>query len=191
MPMKLRLERPRLRFRLVLAALVSIGILHIVSILIAPGLAVAPAFVRLEPLLPLNKMVVLPAIAPGTQPLPFLSPSARYAMCRFATDKGAIEVQAKLPSAGWTLSVHLVGGENVYTATAEPGRLGEVRILLTPVDDRFLGLTPEARGIAREGPGLLEVPARSGIAVVRAPDAGVAFLRQVEADLARARCAPQ
>ncbi|MEW5963386.1 MAG: hypothetical protein AB1749_07460 [Pseudomonadota bacterium] len=189
--MKLRLQRPRMRWRLVLAALVSIGILHIVSILVAPSLAVAPAFVRLEPLLPLNKMVVLPPVTPGTQPLPFLSPNVRYAMCRFATDKGAIEVQARLPGAGWTLSVHLEGGENIYTATAEPGRFAEVRILLMPGDDRFLGLTPEARGIAREGPGMLEIPARSGIAVVRAPDAGIAFPRQIEADLARASCAPQ
>lgn len=189
--MKLRIPRPRLNGRLALAALVSIGILHIVSILVAPSLAVAPAFVRLEPLLPLNKMVVLPPIAPGTQPLPFLSPNVRYAMCRFVTSKGAVEVKAKLPGAGWTLSVHLPGGENVYTATAEPGRLSEVKILMVPADDRFLGLTPEARGIAREGPALLEIRAQSGIAVVRAPDAGIAFQRQIEADLAQADCRPQ
>jgi len=181
---------PRLNVRLVFIALTATGILHIVSTFIAPEIATAPAFARLRPLLPLNTMVVLPPVVPGAQPLPFLSPNVRYAMCRFTTESGPLEVSARLPSAGWTLSVHLDSGENVYTAAAESGRAPDVRILLMPADDRFLGLTPEARGIAREGPGALEVRANAGIAVVRGPELGIAFAREVEAELAQSRCRP-
>lgn len=187
----MKIKMPRINVRLVLTALAAIGILHIVSTLSAPSLAVAPAMDRLKPLLPLNAMVVLPPVVPGAQPLPFMSPTVRYAMCRFSTTQGPLEVSARLPNAGWTLSVHLDSGENVYSTAAEAGRDPNVRILLMPADDRFLGLTPEARGIAREGPGALEVRASSGIVVVRAPELGIAFTREIEVDLVQAKCAPQ
>lgn len=190
MPMTGALRWPRINWRLVLAASIAIAILHILSILAAPTLAVAPAYERLKPLLPLNKMTLLPPIAPGAQPLPFLSAGARYAMCRFSTEAGPIEVSADLPGAGWTLSVHLESGDNIYAASTEASRQQSVRVLLVPADDRFLGLTPEARGIARSGPGTLEIRASSGIAVVRAPDRGIAFAAQTEQELARAVCSP-
>jgi len=60
--------------------------------------------------------------------------------------------------------------------------------MLVPSDDRFLGVTPEARGIARGTQPPLAVSASRGIVVVRGPDNGFAYQQRVLAGLKEARC---
>jgi len=174
--------------RLVLAALVTVGILHICATLAAPGLTGTSAYRQLAHELPLHKMTLLPPVAPGTQPLRFLAPDARYAMCRFDTSNGAVTITANLPDAGWTLSLHSPEGNNFYASAGTADRKNTITLVLVPSGDRFLGLTPEAVGRPRTGELPLTLQAHKGIAVVRGPDKGLAYRAQVERDLRRARC---
>lgn len=177
-----------INWRFLGAAFCAAAILHIILTLAAPEIAAAPPYTRLRAILPANKMIVLPPITADTQPLPFMSPDARYAMCRFDSTKGPVTITASLPGPGWTLSLHSREGENFYTAVAQPGRTSNVSLVLIPTDERFTGLTPEAKGRSIAVDSALTLVAPNGIAIVRAPDTGLSFRAINEAELARAKC---
>lgn len=176
-----------INWRVVTAALFGVGILHIIATLAAPSLAIATAFDRLEPVLVRNRMVVLPEVVPGGQPLPFMSPSLRYAMCRFDTARHAIEVVADLKDPGSSLAIYAPHGETIYASVAA-AEVPRQRIRLVPPDDRFLGLTPEARGVASKQPATATLPATTGIAIVAVPERGPAFRGETTRQLETARC---
>lgn len=174
----------------VLAAVFAVAILHVCTTLAAPRMALSSAYDRLAPALKTNSMVIFPAITPETQPLPFLAPDARIAICRFDTRRGKVALTAVLPGPGWTLTLYDPDGIATYTAVGRADRSTDVSLLLVPDDDRFMGLSPEARGLRSPRTTQLQVQARKGLAVLRAPDAGYAYRAKTEAGLRRANCKP-
>lgn len=181
---------PRINLRPVAAAFCAVAILHIVATLAAPELAPSRAYELLSRELPLNSMQIMPPVTPSAQRLPFMAPDARYALCRFDTKDGAVSLTATLPGPGWVVALYSTEGDNFFTSVAQPGRRTEVSLLLVPSDERFRGLTPEAKG-ATSGPEqpMLTVPAQTGVALIRAPEQGQAYRARNLAELKRARCA--
>lgn len=181
---------PRLDVRLVLAALFASAVLHVATVLTAPSLAMSSAWDRLAPALKVNTLVVLPPVTPATQPLPYLAPDARLALCLFDTRQGQVAVTATLPSPGWSLTLYDPSGSAIYTAAGQPDRATPISLLLVPDDDRFMGLSPESLGLRSPRLSQLRVQARKGLAVLRAPDTGYAHRARTEAELGRATCRP-
>jgi uncharacterized membrane protein len=180
------------RVQLGLIILIGAGILHIVATLAAPMMTASTPYARLAAVAPLHTFVVLPPVTPQSQPLPFLGPDARYGLCRYDTSNGPIDIVAQLLGKGWSLSLYTRQGDNTYTAVGQDGQSTVLRLQLTPVTERFLGLTPEARGQiseTRTNEAPLSLPATSGIAILRAPDRGIAYRRETEAAMRRASCA--
>ncbi|HWK37779.1 MAG TPA: hypothetical protein VNR88_02590 [Hyphomicrobium sp.] len=176
-------------WQLILAAPVAAGILHICATFAAPYLTAASAYSRLAPGLPVNRMQLLPVAAAGAEPLPFMSPDARFAMCRFNTSAGPVDVSATLPpDLGWTLTVVTPEGDNIYATASVPSRPTPVSLVLVPSEDAFLGVTMEARGIANSATPPTAVAATRGIIVVRGPDKGFAYQHHVETMLRDAKC---
>jgi uncharacterized membrane protein len=189
MQINLRQRLKKANWQLIIAVPIAAGILHICATLAAPYLTAASAFSRLAPALPVNKMQVLHNIAPGSEPLPFLSPHARYAMCRFDATNGPVSVAATLPpDPGWMLAVITPQGDNIYAAASVPGRETPITLVLVPSEKHFLGVTPEARGIARDVQPPVAIAATRGIVVVRGPDKGLAYRSEVERNLRQAAC---
>jgi uncharacterized membrane protein len=189
MPMNVRDKLSNANWQLILAVPVAAGILHICATMAAPYLTASSAYSRLAPGLPENRMQILSAVAPGAEPLPFMSPDARYAMCRFDATHGPVEVSAVLPSdQGWTLTIVSPQGDNLYAASSGATRPTPVSVVLVPSEEAFLGVTPEARGIAREIQPPAAISATHGIVVLRGPDKGLSYQRQVETALKTARC---
>ncbi len=187
--MKIANVLKKANWQLILAAPVAAGILHICATLAAPYLTAASAYSRLAPALPVNRMQILNASAPGAEPLPFMSPDARYAMCRFDTSGGPVSVASTLPpDLGWTLTVMNPQGDSLYAAASVPTRPTPIQIAIVPSEDAFLGVTPEARGIARDAQQPTVVAATRGIVIVRGPDKGFSYQRHVDAVLKDARC---
>jgi len=179
----------KMNWRMVLAGCCAVGMLHIIAVFSEPRLAQSNAYARMSPTLPLNKMIVLPPITADAQPLPFLAPDARFAMCRFTTENGPVAVNAVLLGPGWLATVYSEDGESLNTTVAVPERRETIVALrLMPSDDRFMGLTPQARGKLAKETTALPVGAKSGIVVVRAPDRGPAFAELQEAALLQASC---
>lgn len=179
---------PRVQFRVIALALFAVLILHILATLAAPRLAPSTAYSRLADLLPVNSMQILPPIAPGAQPLPFMGPDSRYAMCRFDSTKGPVQISAILPGAGWSLSLFTDKGDSLYTSVAQPGRRTEISLVLVTSDEKFAGLTPEAAGLSVKEDRSLSLPAKRGIAILRAPDQGLAYKALNEVELKRSLC---
>jgi uncharacterized membrane protein len=176
-------------WQLIIAAPIAAAILHICATLAAPNLTADSAYNRLAPALPLNKLEILPPITPDTEPLPFLSPDARYAFCRFDSANGPVNVSATLPpDPGWLMAVVSPHGDNVYAAASTSDRITPIRIVLVPSEAHFLGVTPEARGIARDEQPPVAIAASKGIIVVRGPDKGLAFRDEVESFLKMTSC---
>jgi uncharacterized membrane protein len=189
MPIDLREKLKHANWQLIIAAPIAAGILHICATLAAPYLTAASAYTRLAPALPINKFEVLHAVTPGAEPLPFMSPHARYGMCRFDTTNGPVTVKATLPpDPGWMLAVVSPQGDNIYAAASIAGRETPVALVLVPSEEHFLGVTPEARGIARDAQPPVPVAAARGIVVVRGPDMGLSYRSAVEASLKKASC---
>ncbi len=178
-----------LRFLAILLCLAATA--HIISVLASMRDVSRSAHRRLEPALAANTMIVMPAVTPSTQVLPFMSSDARYGICRFDSRKGPVSVSADLMDLGWTLVVYKPDGTSAYFASAAPGRATHIALTLVPGDDRFMGLTAEARGKINTAEQPLTVTAKEGLIVVRAPDKGLAYAGEAEAGLARSSCAPK
>lgn len=170
---------------LALAALFASGILHILATLATPMLTPTSAYGRLAGDLPQNTMQVLPDIMPDTQPLPFFTADAQYALCRFDTTDGAVSLTAVLPEPGWTLALYAPSGANFFTSVAAAGRRPEVAIVLVPGESTRRdepSEDAEATSVA------LTIRANKGLAVIRAPDRGEAYRARATAELKRAKC---
>lgn len=189
MPLNIRDRLKKANWQLIIAAPIAAGILHICATLAAPYITAASAYSRLAPALPHNKFEVLAPVAPGAEPLPFLSPHARYAMCRYDATKGPVTVSATLPAdPGWMLAVISPQGDNIYAAASSAERDTPISIVLVPSEEHFLGVTPEARGIARNEQPPVAIPTTEGIVVVRGPEMGLSYRPLVEARLKQATC---
>lgn len=178
-----------LRFLAIL--LCMMGTAHILSTLASMRDVSRSAHNRLAPALAANTMTLLPPVTPAAQLLPFTTADARYSVCRFDAAKGPVSVSVDLLDLGWTLAVYKTDGSSVYAAAAPPGRVTHIALTIVPGDDRFMGLTPEARGKINTLDAPLSVTAREGLVVVRAPDKGLAYAAEAEAGLARSSCAPK
>jgi uncharacterized membrane protein len=174
--------------RMIGAGLCAIGALHIILVFAMHALTPTPAPAHLTAGAKLHEMVLLPPVKPGTERLPFQSPGMRYAVCRFDTNKTDVLVRAALPEPGWVLALYSNEGDNFYVAVGQPGRKLTVALQLVANDDRFTGLTPQAKGLAPPSDGVLRVPAKNGIVVLAAPDRGYAYREQMLADMKLSSC---
>ena len=174
-------------WRTVIGAALLGGIIHIVATLAVPFVASSTAFARLRDTLPANRMVILPPPVPGKQPLPFLTPDALYAMCRYDISVDSLAVTAAMAHAGWTLSMHTPQGDNFYVMPAQQLRGGDVSLLLVPGADRLSEFASAPRRISASE-SYIPSPSWEGLVIVRAPLKGLAWRAEAEALLRRASC---
>jgi uncharacterized membrane protein len=182
--------RESLSWQTVAVALVCGGIVHIAATLSVPQLATGGAVKRLLADLPVNKMRLVAPISAQHQPLPFMNPDTRLAVCRFDVGSGPVAISALLPERGWSLGLYTLDGDNFYAVPAQDLRRAELRFVLVlpkeqPSSFLDFGRAPLAK--ASE----ITVPQREGLVVVRAPLRGQAYASEVEAQLARAACGLQ
>jgi len=165
------------------------GIVHILFTLAVPFISKGHAYAKLRDALPANRMVVLPPPAPGREPLPFLTPDALYAMCRFDISVETLAVNVTMAHAGWTLSLHTPQGDNFYVMPAQQLRGSEIAITVVPEPDRSGEFIPTPRRIGAQGD-QISSPSTEGIVMVRAPLKGLSWRAQTEAALRQASCRP-
>ena len=176
-------------WRTVFGALLLGGIIHITATMAVPLMSSGPAFARLRDTLPANRMVLLPPPAPGNQPLPFLTPDALYAMCRYDISVDLLVVTAAMPQAGWTLSLHTPQGDNFYVMPAQETRRGDVALTVVPSAERLGEFAAAPRRLSAQETQVAS-PSWEGLVVVRAPLRGLAWRAETEAALRRATCTP-
>jgi uncharacterized membrane protein len=176
-------------WRTVIGALLLGVIIHITATMAVPLISSGHAFARLRATLPANRMVLLPPSAPGVQPLPFLSPDALYAMCRYDVSVDSLVVTATMTQAGWTLSLHTPQGDNFYVMPAQELRRGEISLTVVPSAERLGEFAAAPRRVSTQET-QVSSPSWEGLVVVRAPLKGLAWRAETEAALRRATCTP-
>lgn len=170
-------------------ALVSGAIIHIGSTLAVPRLAKGSAYDKLAAGLPLNTMQVLPPATATVQPLPFVGPDVRLAVCRYDVSQGPVSIAVQLPEKGWSLGLYTRAGDNFHAVPAQDFRKTTVQFTLVPPPEKLLGIFNWGR-TADTSASRISVPQPEGLVVLRAPLRGRAYQSETDAVLARAQCAP-
>jgi uncharacterized membrane protein len=175
-----------INWRLVAAAVLLGGILHICATFASSLSATGQAYRMLAERLPPNSMTVLPLQAPSRQILPFLPPDMLYAMCRYDLRGGSVAVSARVLDAGWALSLHTPDGRNIYVLTGQPRRRTDVSFVIVASGP---DTPPPPR---RDGTADTQIasPAIEGVVILRAPIRGLAWMAETEAALQTAACTP-
>jgi uncharacterized membrane protein len=96
-------------------------VIHLVVILLLPGLASNNVATRLATLGQANKVVILDAVQPGGPNPLRLDPGLSYAVCRLDLTKGPGEVTGTLPVSFWSVSVYDHTGAVLYSTTNRDG----------------------------------------------------------------------
>ena len=176
-------------WRTVIGAALLGGILHILTTLAVPFLTSSTAFAKLRETLPANRMVMMAPPAPGKQALPFLTPDALYAMCRFDVSVDSLAVTAAVAHPGWTLSLHTPQGDNFYVMPAQQVRRNDVSLLVVPAATTLNEFASTPRRISATD-SQIPSPTMEGLVIVRAPLKGLAWRAESEAILRKASCTP-
>lgn len=168
------------------AAVLAAVLLHIGTVLTVMHFGTNSAFAALAQLGPVNQMTVLEPVSAGHQPLPFLSPAERYAICRFDLRKGPVALDAKLGGDDWMIAVYSSKGVNEFAISGADLDRRDVEVVLTARDD---GLGPPLP-IAKDGSvsTAISLTDRTGIAVVSAPATRAAYIETVQQLLSGATC---
>lgn len=161
-------------------------VVHIVVILILPGMAANNVGNRLASVAQLNTMTLLAPPEPG-QPNPLrLDPELDTAVCRLDLSKGPGEVTGILPVAFWSVAVYDRSGAVIYSTTNRDSLTQTVDVgIFDPAQTRLL-----AEQKIDVAAGLLIVEARSDdvFAVIRLAAPQPAVRERLRAQLARLAC---
>ncbi|MBN9305626.1 MAG: hypothetical protein BGO82_03935 [Devosia sp. 67-54] len=95
--------------------------IHLVVILLLPGLASNTVGVQLAAVGQVNKVVTLDPVAPGGPNPLRLDPELAYAVCRLDLSKGPGELTGTLPLSYWSVSVYDRAGTVLYSTTNRDG----------------------------------------------------------------------
>ena len=162
-------------------------IIHLITILGLPLLSEHKAWDRIADNYQLNTMTILPRITPDTQPLPFMAPDIRYAICKYNVKKRPLLVRANLLDELWSIAIFNRQGENVYTLSGNnlKSRYVDIKISLAANDILKLGFRADDlndQGIP------VKVLEAEGLVMVRAPILSDAYVEQANINLGLAKC---
>lgn len=172
-----------------IAGVVAAGIVHILATLATPELVRPHAFDRIAEHLPTNSLVVFGQPTPDSQLVPYQEPDTSFAICHYDVTNGPVSAQLVLPSSGWTLALYSPAGENFYVLPGRDQRNTSINALLVPAGNEA-ALPPVIQRPRVAAPTYIQVPAPTGLLVIRGPVRGESYRAEVEAILSRASCGP-
>ena len=170
-----------------IAALLMGSILHLCTTFVLARIGATQPYAKVVQALPVNEMRLMPPVTPKSQVLPFEAADMLSTACSFDASTGPVVIRAVLAGAGWTLGLHSPSGTNFYSIAGQDGRRTDIALMLIPAGDEFV---PMPRDTTGQQSRILQValPAKTGLAVLRAPLPGQAWKAEVEVDLKLASC---
>lgn len=155
----------------IIATVLIAGIVHIVSVLLMPTLAPRDALARLAEVArkapDASAVVVLPAMAPGAETLPFEDPAFAEAVCVYDLSKGLLRVRASVDADEFLgLSFHASAGRIYHAMTDRSAIKGKIDIVVG--DARQIGaLEAEDEDGAAPQEVRLTAPTKRGFVLIR------------------------
>jgi len=170
-----------------IAGLLLGAIIHLVTILTLPHLSEHKAWDRIGNAYPINAMTILPPISPDAQPLPFMAPDIRYAICRYNVKDKPLVVRTTLLNENWSIAVFDKLGDNVYTVSGANLRSNNVDIKISLAENDKLKFGIRQNQFIDSGIPV-KVNAPEGLVMVRAPVLSKAYTDQAITHLRMASC---
>lgn len=170
-----------------LAAVIMAGIIHIGAVLGLPMMENARSVKRLDTLLPLHDMVVLPPVTEEAQALPYMSPEIAYAFCRYDLSAGPVEIRTALPDSAWSIALIDTLGANFFSISGADLQRREVELILAPTEESELGVLPLPKESSASSI-TVSVAKPRGIAAILAPALGTGYAEETAKALAAASC---
>lgn len=168
-------------------ALIAAAILHILAVLYIAEATEHHGMRALERVTALNEMVALPAVTPDDQVLPFMAPDVRYAVCRFDLADGPVVVRTAFGDGTWSIALYNARGDNFYGISSAELQRRDIELLLAPASEGGTARLPISKEVVATNI-TVAVPEKLGVAIIRAPLLGSAYIAETEQILADARC---
>lgn len=150
----------------VIAGLVLGGIVHILTTLAMPRLALDNAFSRLAKLGPANAVQFVPDPTPAGAVLPRTDPAFVTAVCRYNLDAGVLKVRVPTSADYTSVSFYTRQGLAYYSLNDHAAGQRTIELqLMTPSQRAAL---PEDEEITRADRLIVESPSVEGVVLVRA-----------------------
>lgn len=153
------------------ATLLVAGFVHIVSVLLLPGLAPRAALIRLTEVARAagadsGGVVLLPPMRPGAETLPFEDPAFAEAVCVFDLGKGLLRVTADADNENLIgLSFHAGAGRIFHAMTDRSAIKGKIDIVVG--DARQIDALESAEDEAPAQEVRLTAPTKRGFVLIR------------------------
>jgi uncharacterized membrane protein len=165
------------------------GIVHLATVLWLPRTATQNAYSRLEPVTPVNAMVVLPAPTPENATLPFMDPAFATAVCRYDLSRGPMQFSATISQAYTSVSFYTRFGISYYAINDRAA--GRRVIELNLMTEQQHSEMPEEEDVTAADRLIVESPTLTGVIVLKslAPEPGL--MPMARDSLASGRCRVQ
>ena len=164
------------------------GVVHLATVIILPRTATQDAYSRLEPIVPVNSVVALPAPGPDAAAMPFMDPAFVTAICRYDLTEGPIKLSVPVSLAYTSVSFYTRQDIAYYAINDRAAGRRVIELDLMTVDQR--NDMPDDEDITAADRLIVESPTETGLIAIRAlaPEPGLIPLMQ--GTLATARCGP-
>jgi uncharacterized membrane protein len=172
----------------ILAGVVLGGIVHLTTVLVLPRTATQDAYMRLEPLTPVNAVAPLPTPTPATATLPFMDPAFAVAVCRYDLSEMPIKLTAPVSQAYTSVSFYTRYGVAYYAINdrAAGRRVIELELMTAAQRSRL----PDDEEVTAADRLIVESPTPTGLVVLRALSPEPGSMPVARGILAAAQCRP-
>lgn len=172
-----------------ITGLVLGGIVHILTILAMPQLALDNAFTRLAKLGPANTVHFVPDPTPVEAVLPRTDPAFVTAICRYNLNAGALKLRVPTTADYTSVSFYTRQGLAFYSLNDHAAGQRTIELqLMTPSQRAAL---PEDEEITRADRLIVESPTNEGVVLVRAFVREPGIRAKVRERIAAVNCAPE
>lgn len=172
-----------------ITGLVLGGIVHLLTILAMPQLALDNAFTRLAKLGPANTVHFVPDPTPVEAVLPRTDPAFVTAICRYNLNVGALKLRVPTTADYTSVSFYTRQGLAFYSLNDHAAGQRTIELqLMTPSQRAAL---PEDEEITRADRLIVESPTTEGVVLVRAFVREPGIRTKVRERISAVNCAPE
>jgi uncharacterized membrane protein len=172
-----------------LAGIILGGIVHLGTILALPRTASQDAYMRLEPITPVNAMTPIPRPTAAKALMPYMDPAFAVAVCRYDLASGPMKLTAPVSQAYTSVTFYTRRGVAYYGINDRAaGRRTIELLLMTKAQHDAL---PEDSEVTAADRLIIESPSPTGLIVLRALSPEPGLMPMAQASVAAARCAAQ
>lgn len=171
---------------LFLAGILLGGVVHLATVIILPRTATQDAYSRLERIVPMNTVTLLPAPKADKATLPFMDPAFATAICRYDLSQGPMKLTVPVSPAYTSVSFYTRYDIAYYAINDRAAGRRVIELdLMTPEQHSQL---PEEEDITAADRLIVDSPTMTGLIAIRALAPEVGQMDSAKNAVSAAKC---